>query len=131
MYYKVTAQFKTETAKTFQLKLTDGTNTQQKPDGMEIVESMKPAVVTEKGTVQCSEVCYCSTPLSHERTTVLDRHFDNIITEEIEGHIGQNVTLFMSFLEELLATGNEGRVSESGYRPTDKESFRQEHGIAL
>ena len=84
MYYKVTAQFKTETAQDFHQKLSDGTIAQQKPDGQEIVDSMKRAVVTDDGVVQWSEVCYCSTPLAHERETVLDKHFDNITTEEIK-----------------------------------------------
>ena len=102
MYYKVTAQFKTETAKDFQQKLCDGTIAQQKPDGQEIVDSMNRAVVAENGDVQWSEVCYCSTPLAHERETVLDKHFENMTTEVIEEYKNYQGTPFMSYLDELI-----------------------------
>ena len=102
MYYKVTAQFKIETAKNFHQKLSDGTIAQQKPDGQEIVDSMKRAVVTDNDVVQWSEVCYCSTPLAHERETVLDKHFDNITTEEIDEYRNYQGIPFMSYLEELI-----------------------------
>ena len=98
MYYKVTTQFKTETAKYFHQRLCDGTISQQKPDGQEIVDSMKRAVITDDSVVQWSEVCYCSTPLAHERETVLDKHFDNITTEEIDEYRNYQGTPFMSYL---------------------------------
>jgi len=106
MYYKVTAQLKTETAKGFHQKLSDGTIAQRKPDGQEIVDSMKRAVVTDDGAIQWSEVCYCSTPLAHERETVLDKHFDNITTEEIDEYRNYQGTPFMSYLEELIRGEN-------------------------
>ena len=102
MYYKVTAQFKIETAKNFHQKLSDGTIAQQKPDGQEIVDSMKRAVVTDERVVQWSEVCYCATPLAHERETVLDKHFDNMTTEEIDEYKDYQGTPFMFYLEELI-----------------------------
>ena len=52
--------------------LNDGTINAQKPDGSEIVASMKRAVV--KGDkVSWYETCFCSPPLQHERSTVYDR----------------------------------------------------------
>ena len=76
MHYRVRAQLREETAGEFGRLLRDGTIARQKPDGQEIVESMERAVVTESGTIEWSEVCYCETPLQHERSTVYDRFFD-------------------------------------------------------
>lgn len=73
MLYAVTARFKPDTAAEFLRKLRDGTIENQKPDGKEIVASMKRAVIGDDGIVRWSEKCYCPTPLEHERETVYDR----------------------------------------------------------
>ena len=86
MLYSVTARFKPETAGDFLQRLTDGTIENQKPDGKEIVASMKRARIGDDGLVRWREVCYCPAPLQHERETVLDHFFDDIETDEIEGH---------------------------------------------
>ena len=86
MIYHVTARLREETASELLSKLSDGTIANQRPDGQELVASMGRAVVNEAGEVEWSEMCLCPSPLLHERTTVLDCHFDDIRTEEIVGH---------------------------------------------
>ena len=98
MYYVVTARFKPETAADFYGKLTDGTIHNQKPDGKEIVASMRRAKISQDGTVRWSEVCYCPTPLQHERETVYDRFFDDIQTKEVEDYVEFEGDEFMNRL---------------------------------
>ena len=87
MHYKVHARLIPDTAADFFRKLTDGTVEKQRPDGKEIVASMQRAVVDEDGIVRWSEVCYCPTPLQHERATVYDQHFTALETQEVEGYV--------------------------------------------
>ncbi|HEX9744328.1 MAG TPA: hypothetical protein VGB30_02780 [bacterium] len=103
MYYRVTAKFKTDTASDFLSKLTDGTIEDQDPDGPEIVASMKRAVVASDGTVHWTETCYCPTPLAHERATVLDFHFVDLRTEEIDEDPDLTGKPFMEYLNDLSA----------------------------
>ncbi|MFP6612403.1 MAG: hypothetical protein VB835_08860 [Pirellulales bacterium] len=105
MHYVVTARFKPETAADFYEKLTDGTIDGQKPDGKEIVASMKRAKNCPDGTVRWSEACYCPTPLEHERETVYDHFFEEIQTEEIEDYVEFEGEGFMQYLAKLHATG--------------------------
>lgn len=86
MFYRVSAQLKLENAAEYFRKLTDGTIERQRPDGAEIVASMHRAVLTDAGRVLWSEVCYCPTPLAHERATVLDLHFDDLKTDVIDDY---------------------------------------------
>ena len=102
MFYRVTARLKTETAAEYLRKLTDGTIQSQPPDGREIVGAMNRAVLTEEGNVSWSEVCYCQTPLAHERATVFDEHFEDLETEEIGGHQDYAGRSFMEYLAELV-----------------------------
>ena len=101
MIYKVKARFKNESADEFQRKLLDGTIASQEPDGPEMVDSMNRAVVKESGEIEWSEQCYCEPPLSHERHTVLDRYFDDISTEIIDGYQEYDGRPFMDYLAEL------------------------------
>ena len=101
MYYQVTARLKTDTGADFLRKLTDGTIKSQSPDGREIVDAMNRAVLADDGNVLWSEVCYCRTPLAHERATVFDRHFDALETEVVEGHQRYDGRSFMEYLTEL------------------------------
>ena len=87
MYYAVTARFNSDTAAEFHRLLTDGTIESQKPEGKEIMASMQRARIDEQVIVRWSEVCYCPTPLEHERETVYDRFFTDIEATEIDGHI--------------------------------------------
>ena len=92
MLYRVKAKPKPETLGLFYRALTDGTILDQKPDGEEIVDSMRRAVATGPGVIEWYETCYCDTPLAHERQTVFDRYMDGIETvlvneaEPIDGH---------------------------------------------
>ena len=86
MIYAVSGRLVDERRAEFHRKLTDGTIAAQRPDGGEIVASMRRARVAEDGTVRWTELCYCPTPLRHERETVLDRYFSEIATEPVEAH---------------------------------------------
>ena len=84
MQYVVTARPIVAEMASFWSLLNDGTINAQKPDGAEIVASMKRAVIGG-GKVSWYETCYCNPPLLHERSTVYDRFFSNV---EIEPHVG-------------------------------------------
>lgn len=86
MIYAVSARLIEHRRAEFYRRLTDGTIAGQRPDGAEIVASMRRARVAEDGTVCWTELCYCPTPLRHERETVLDHYFSNIETETADGH---------------------------------------------
>ena len=99
MYYTVQARLIPDTAADFLRMLTDGTIEKQKPDGKEIVASMQRAVIDEEGVVRWSEVCYCPTPLRHERETVYDRHLTDIETERVEDYVQFDGNSFMEYLQ--------------------------------
>ena len=113
MYYRVRGRLRDETAAEFRRLLRDGTIARQRPDGQEIVESMERAVVTNGGFVEWSQVCYCPTPLRHERSTVYDRFFDDMATEPAEAatepaeaYLSHDGRPFLAHLDELAdATG--------------------------
>lgn len=65
MFYSIKAKYIEEKLGEFYQKLTDGTISNQKPDGLEIVDSMKRAKITTSNTIQWSEMCFCPTPLKH------------------------------------------------------------------
>lgn len=100
MFYIVSARFKPTTAADFLGKLADGTIESQKPDGKEIVDSMKRAVIDED-VVRWSEVCYCPTPLQHERATVYDEHFTDMTTEEVDGYLEFEGQPFTEYLMDM------------------------------
>ena len=87
MHYTITGRFKRETAAEFHRRLIDGTIENQKPDGKEIVASMRRAKVDREGVVRWSEVCYCPTPLQHEKETVYDHFFEDIETNKVEDYV--------------------------------------------
>ena len=66
--------------------LNDGTIQRQEPDGREIIDSMKRAVINGD-LVEWYETCYCSPPLRHERVTVYDRFFEAMQIEPIEAPV--------------------------------------------
>ena len=92
MIYKVQARYIKDKTGDFFQKLTDGTIASQQPDGKEIVSSMKKAIVVGEGIIEWFELCYCDTPLKHERETVYNFYLNDITTElvdnkgEIKGH---------------------------------------------
>ena len=105
MIYKVNAKFNFNKVKEFHQKLTDGTIQNQKPDGPEIVDSMNRATIDDKGDVSWTELCYCPTPLMHERATVFDKYFTDMKTEPIEDY----KTLAGNSFMEKLSTFSIGR----------------------
>lgn len=107
MIYHVRARLKAEHAAVLLEKLTDGRIARQRPDGSEIVASLERAVVNEDGTVEWSEMCFCATPLQHERSTVLDHHFDDITTEPIDAYESYPGRPFMDYLRDVGARGGQ------------------------
>ena len=86
MIYKVKARVIDETIGEFYLKLADGTVAKQRPDGEEIVASMKRAVLTAPGVAEWYELCFCPAPLHHERQTQYDLYFTDMTTEPAKGY---------------------------------------------
>lgn len=84
MQYRVSAKFVKADLAEFYRQLTDGSIANQKPDGKEIVASMKRARITEPGVIEWYETCYCPTPLKHERETVYDRYLTDIVASEVD-----------------------------------------------
>ena len=60
MIYSIKAKFNEKKMREFFQKLSDGTSENQKPDGLEILNSMKRAKITRPGIIEWSEMCYCS-----------------------------------------------------------------------
>ncbi|MDX1441520.1 MAG: hypothetical protein R3237_03590 [Nitrosopumilaceae archaeon] len=101
MIYSVKAKFREEKLKEFFKKLTDGTIENQKPDGKEIITSMKRAKITKPGTIEWSEMCYCSPPLKHERQTVYDNYLLEMEINPIEDYVEFEGESFFDYLKKL------------------------------
>jgi len=84
-HYCVRAHLKPTQAAELLEELTTGRIRQLKPEGTEIHRALSQARVHGDGTVEWGEMCFCATPLDHERQTVLDRFFDGLTTREVEG----------------------------------------------
>ncbi len=98
MIYSVKARFIEEKIAEFYQKLTDGTIQNQKPDGQEIVNSMKRAKITQPNTIQWSEMCLCPSPLKHERETIYNNFLTDMTTEIIDDYKEYDGELFMDYL---------------------------------
>ena len=100
MRYRVVASYIEARLPEFYRKLTDGSIESQRPDGREILASMKRARITEPGVIQWNETCFCPTPLKHERETVYDRYLTAIAASEVDEHT-ESLTgeSFWSYLE--------------------------------
>lgn len=101
MHYLVSARLISERAAEFRDRLRDGSIRQQEPDGREIVDSMHRARVSPDETIRWSEVCYCPTPLEHERATVYDRYFRDLNTVEAEGDRSFEGERFLDYLNRI------------------------------
>ncbi len=99
MFYSVKAQLNEEKMGEFYQKLTDGTIQNQKPDGYEIVNSMKRAKITAPKIIQWSEMCLCPTPLKHERETIYDHFLTNLETQTIDDYVEFDGESFFNYLE--------------------------------
>lgn len=90
MLYKVKAKFYQNLLAEFFETLNDGTIEHQKPDGLEIIASMKRAKMTDVNTIEWYEQCFCETPLKHERETVYDSYLydvETILVDEVSNDI--------------------------------------------
>ena len=101
MLYRIRAKIIEEKSAEFLKKLTDGSIEQQRPDGQEIVASMKRAKITGPGVIEWSETCYCPTSLAHERETVYDHFLSEIQTEEISSEADIRGESFWDYLVEF------------------------------
>jgi hypothetical protein len=97
--YSIKAQYIEEKMGEFYQKLTDGTIQNQKPDGQEIVNSMKRAKITAPKIIQWSEMCFCPTPLKHERETIFDHFLTDLETKTIDDKVEFVGESFFDFLE--------------------------------
>jgi len=98
MIYSVKARYIEKKMVEFYQILTDGTIQNQKPDGQEIINSMKRAKITEPNIIQWSETCFCPIPLKHERETVYDHFLTDMETEGIDDYVEYEGEFFMDFL---------------------------------
>lgn len=101
MIYSIKAKFKEEKMKEFFQKLTDGSIENQKPDGKEILNSMKRAKITQPKTIEWSEMCYCSPPLKHERQTIYDNYLSKMEIKAIEDYVEFSGESFFDYLKKL------------------------------
>lgn len=99
--YSIKSKFNAEKMKEFFQELTDGTIENQKPDGTEILSSMKRAKITEPGVIQWSEMCFCPTPLKHERQTVYDKFFSDMEIRVIDDYSEFAGESFFDYLKKL------------------------------
>lgn len=99
MNYSVKAKYIEEKMGEFYQKLTDGTIQNQKPDGQEIVNSMKRAKITAPKMIQWSEMCFCPTPLKHERETIYNHFLTDLETKTIDDYVEFDGESFFDFLE--------------------------------
>ncbi len=97
-FYSVKAKFIENMMDQFYQKLTDGTIANQKPDGNEIIESMKRAKVTGPNTIEWSEMCFCSSPLKHERETVYNHYLIDLETKVVDEYVKFDGESFMEYL---------------------------------
>ncbi len=99
MHYRVTAKFHKEQLAEFFQKLNDGTIENQKPDGVEILNSMKRAIIKEDKSLEWFETCFCATPLKHERETVYDTYLYNFKTTLVEENQELKGELFWDYMK--------------------------------
>lgn len=99
MFYSVKAKYIEEKMSEFYQKLTDGTIQNQKPDGQEIINSMKRAKITSPKIIQWSEMCFCPTPLKHERETIYNHFLTDLETKTIDDYVEFDGESFFDYLE--------------------------------
>ena len=97
MIYKVRAKYKKEIAGNFFEKLTDGSISSQKQDGLEIVSSMKRAMIIKPGIIEWFETCFCSSPSQHERDTLYNLYLSDIINERVDYYGEVKGNSFLSY----------------------------------
>ena len=98
MRYHVKAIILEEKMVEFYQKLSDGTITSQKPDGREIVSSIRKGILTKPLVVEWCETCFFETPLTHERETVYDQYFHDMKIIEINDNPEMDGQSFWDYL---------------------------------
>ena len=101
MIYSIKAKYIEKRLAEFYQKLIDGTIQNQKPDGQEIVNSMKRAKIIKPNVIQWSEMCFCSPPLKHERETVYNHYLTDIEIEIINAYVDFEGKSFYDFLKKI------------------------------
>jgi hypothetical protein len=117
MIYWVKAKVIDEAIGEFYRRLTDGTVAKQRPDGEEILASMKRAVLTGPGVAEWYEKCFCPTPLAHERQTQYDSFFTDMATEEASGYgeiRGESLWSYMASKAETTRDAEPGAATYGG-----------------
>jgi hypothetical protein len=117
MIYKVKAKVIDEAIGDFYRRLADGTVAKQRPDGEEIVASMKRAVLTGPGVAEWYEMCFCPTPLAHERQTQYDSFFTDMTTEKAGGYgeiRGESLWSYMASKAEAARHAEPGAAPDRG-----------------
>jgi hypothetical protein len=84
MLYIVEAKFHDDLLSEFFTNLTNDTIKEQKPNGLEIVNSMKIAKIKDDNSLVWYENCFCATPLKHERETVYDNYLYDFKTTLVD-----------------------------------------------
>lgn len=103
MIYAIRARYIPERLPEFYARLMDGSIQHQKPDGEEICASMEMARITAPGVVEWTELCFCPTPLQHERATVYDRFFTDLEAEQVDEHCEFEGEPFVEILRSPIA----------------------------
>ena len=84
MLYKVEAKFYKDKLPAFFKALNDGSIENQKPDGSTMHKAIQEAIMIDSENLAWYEVCYCATPLKHERETVYDRYLYEMQTTLVD-----------------------------------------------
>ncbi len=101
MIYKVQARFIEDKAKEFYQLLNSKTLKKQRPDGPDIIASIHRATLDSSGLVRWTELCYCPTPLKHDRSTVYYQYFYDLETEQVEKHEKAEGESFVKYLSQF------------------------------
>jgi hypothetical protein len=120
MLYLVKARPTVSEMASFWTLLNNGTIEAQRPDGSEIVASMRRAVMNGD-KVEWQETCFCNPPLRHERATIYDQFFTDLETEPLVAQADLKGESFWHYLEDwskVRATGHgQPTVSVGRYVP--------------
>jgi hypothetical protein len=115
MKYSVRAKPRIDTLPRLWTILNDGTVEHQEPDGMEILASMKRAVIVD-GEARWWETCYCTPPLRRERSTVYDEFFTDLEAKPITNVAPPGGQRFWDYLREYSSRASDG--NHEGISPT-------------
>lgn len=88
-HYIVRARMKPERRTELREKLTQGSFVNVRPFGRGLSEALKRAHQDpDTGEAVWEEQCFCTPPLAAEKPAILDRYFDDIVTEAVNEGAG-------------------------------------------